>query len=636
MSTSARAASDARSRSSVASRRRRQGRPAPRPCFRIAPHRRPRWTRRRRRAQLPPREVRAEGRPRRRRRRPRRRRRRSSPIATSAISRSLPWQEPLRARAGPARRGGEPAWRRRRGRRAAGAGRHAGPRRGGRPRSPISRIPGRRVVVARGGRGGAGNRRFAEPDAAGAAGGRAGARRARRRRSSSASSCSPTPRCSASRTPASRRCCARLSNATPKVADYPFTTLAPVLGTVEAPDGRQLVVADVPGLLEGASEGVGLGDEFLAHLERARLLVHVIDVHEGDPEQRFHAIDRELGAYGAGLAERPQIVVLNKIDLRRAAPSFELDDPRILRRRAHVGGDRRGHRRAVRALFDGDPGSSFRAAGHRRGRARGLPRLPAARPRRRPFRVLRTDRGFLVTGRDLDSVPQDEIESALRAAGARAGDEIAIGDELARAGVTTGLARRRVRPAAQRPPRPRRRGDPPLRAGAARVVVTGDPPAQAGRDRRGDPVSAWPRPPSPAARGRAVPLRDRAGGPVVHRSDRRAGRGERYGDVVFVVGADEFASFLSWHDPDARSRPRCASGSRRGPATRESVSTTVLARLERPERVELFAIPALAVSSTDVRDRVARGEPIDDLVPAPVAALIDELGLYRAGVAGSR
>jgi len=72
---------------------------------------------------------------------------------------------------------------------------------------------------------------------------------------------------------------ARISNARPKVADYPFTTLAPVLGTVDAPDRtRQLTVADVPGLIEGASEGVGLGHEFLAHLERAKLLVHVIDV----------------------------------------------------------------------------------------------------------------------------------------------------------------------------------------------------------------------------------------------------------------------------------------------------------------------------------------------------------------------
>src|SRR6059058_2687644 len=108
---------------------------------------------------------------------------------------------------------------------------------------------------------------------------------------------------------------ARISNAKPKVANYPFTTLQPVLGTVDAPDRtRQLTVADVPGLIEGASEGVGLGHEFLAHLERAQLLLHVIDVTE-DVSERFHAIDRELAQYGAGLDERPQIIVLNKIDL---------------------------------------------------------------------------------------------------------------------------------------------------------------------------------------------------------------------------------------------------------------------------------------------------------------------------------
>src|SRR5439155_4086307 len=103
---------------------------------------------------------------------------------------------------------------------------------------------------------------------------------------------------------------ARISNARPKVADYAFTTLQPVLGTVEAPDGRQLVVADVPGLIEGASEGVGLGHEFLAHLERARTLIHVIDASKPVEEQR-RTIDAELAAYGAGLESLPQIVVLN-------------------------------------------------------------------------------------------------------------------------------------------------------------------------------------------------------------------------------------------------------------------------------------------------------------------------------------
>src|SRR5581483_6424028 len=122
----------------------------------------------------------------------------------------------------------------------------------------------------------------------------------------------------------------RISNAKPKVADYPFTTLQPVLGTVDSPDGRQLTVADVPGLIEGASRGVGLGHEFLAHLERARLLLHVIDVAAGEVEEQFREIDHELGEYGAGLAERPQAVVLNKIDLVPETPGFELDDARIV------------------------------------------------------------------------------------------------------------------------------------------------------------------------------------------------------------------------------------------------------------------------------------------------------------------
>ena len=116
----------------------------------------------------------------------------------------------------------------------------------------------------------------------------------------------------------------RISNAKPKVADYPFTTLAPVLGTVESPDGRQLVVADVPGLIEGASEGIGLGHEFLAHLERARSLVHVIDASK-PPDEQWLAIDAELAAYGAGLDALPQIVVLNKIDLE-PDPEFSIAD----------------------------------------------------------------------------------------------------------------------------------------------------------------------------------------------------------------------------------------------------------------------------------------------------------------------
>src|SRR3954449_9402418 len=117
----------------------------------------------------------------------------------------------------------------------------------------------------------------------------------------------------------------RISNARPKVADYPFTTLQPILGTVDAPDGRQLVVADVPGLIEGASRGVGLGHQFLAHLERARLLVHVIDAATADPAEQFRAIDDELMLYGAGLDGLPQVVVLNKVDLLADDPKLDVD-----------------------------------------------------------------------------------------------------------------------------------------------------------------------------------------------------------------------------------------------------------------------------------------------------------------------
>jgi GTP-binding protein len=214
----------------------------------------------------------------------------------------------------------------------------------------------------------------------------------------------------------------RISNARPKVADYPFTTLQPVLGTVDAPDGRQLTVADVPGLIEGASEGAGLGHEFLAHLERARLLLHVIDASENDADDRWRQIDRELEAYGAGLEERPQVVVLNKIDLRRS-PTFQADDRRIkdvFRVSAATG---EGVEEFKRALFSLVP-----AAPEPLKEDPGLVDYLVYRPQpsRRPYRILRTDRGFRVVGAPPAT---DELEAALRAAGAKSGDEVVIGDE---------------------------------------------------------------------------------------------------------------------------------------------------------------------------------------------------------------
>jgi GTPase len=108
----------------------------------------------------------------------------------------------------------------------------------------------------------------------------------------------------------------RLTRAEPKVGDYPFTTLSPVLGTIEGEE-RQAVVADIPGLIEGAADGAGLGHEFLAHVERCSMLVHLVDVApvEGDPEANYEAVRGELAAYGAGLEGLPEIVVLSKRDL---------------------------------------------------------------------------------------------------------------------------------------------------------------------------------------------------------------------------------------------------------------------------------------------------------------------------------
>jgi GTPase len=110
---------------------------------------------------------------------------------------------------------------------------------------------------------------------------------------------------------------ARLTRAQPKVADYPFTTVEPVLGTLER-DDRQLVLADIPGLIEGASTGAGLGHEFLAHVERCRLLVHVLDIAPldgSDPAENFATVEEELRLHGHGLADLPRILALSKGDL---------------------------------------------------------------------------------------------------------------------------------------------------------------------------------------------------------------------------------------------------------------------------------------------------------------------------------
>ena len=177
--------------------------------------------------------------------------------------------------------------------------------------------PGMEVVIARGGKGGRGNARFA-------------------------SSTNQTPRFAEPGTPGEERhlrlelkliadvglvglpnagkstLLARLSAAHPKIADYPFTTLNPSLGIVEAGPERRFVMADLPGLIEGAHKGVGLGDEFLRHVERTRVLVHLVEMephtHQA-PAEAYRTIRAELAAYSRELAAKPEIVVLTKTDL---------------------------------------------------------------------------------------------------------------------------------------------------------------------------------------------------------------------------------------------------------------------------------------------------------------------------------
>jgi GTPase len=106
---------------------------------------------------------------------------------------------------------------------------------------------------------------------------------------------------------------AAVSAAKPKIADYPFTTLHPQLGVVEI-DGREFVLADIPGLIEGAHEGTGLGDRFLGHVERCRVLLHIVDGTIADAGLAYKTVRAELEAYGQGLADKPEVVALNKAD----------------------------------------------------------------------------------------------------------------------------------------------------------------------------------------------------------------------------------------------------------------------------------------------------------------------------------
>ncbi len=395
----------------------------------------------------------------------------------------------------------------------------------------------------------------------------------------------------------------RISNAKPKVADYPFTTLEPVLGTVDGPDARQLTVADVPGLIEGAADGAGLGHEFLAHLERARLLVHVLDASAGELEERFRTVDRELAAYGAGLAERPQLVVLNKIDLLDEPPAFDLVGRADRGRRRDVVRHRRRHRRAqaqaLRAL-------SRRAARRRSRRScpssSSIDRVPAAdrdsgssapiavtassgRRRRRPSSRTR----FAV--RESSAGPRSSSKA-----------RCSSGSRCVWAASST---RRTSGTWRSRGPRSQQLGLEKLL-----VLVVADPghkdvatPAETRLELARLAFADVP--------GAEVEL-----DPYARTVDSLEAR--RLEDATFVLGADEFADFPKWKRPErVLELVRLAVAKRPGVPDERMRETFV--RLSAPDRISYFDLSPVPVSSSLVRERVARGEPIDDLVPPQVA-----------------
>jgi len=177
--------------------------------------------------------------------------------------------------------------------------------------------PGMKIRICKGGRGGYGNKRFATPTRQApriAIRGKAGQERLLRLELKLIADVGLVGMPNAGKSTLLSRC----SAARPKIAAYPFTTLNPVLGIVELSDGRRFVMADIPGLIEGAHSGSGLGHDFLRHIERTRILVHLLDIMPADgadPAANYKAIRRELKLYSPELMDKPEIIALTKVDL---------------------------------------------------------------------------------------------------------------------------------------------------------------------------------------------------------------------------------------------------------------------------------------------------------------------------------
>jgi len=198
--------------------------------------------------------------------------------------------------------------------------------------------PGERLVAARGGRGGFGNEHFkssTNQTPRRASPGEPGEERSLRLELKLIADVGLVGLPNAGKSTLLRH----LTHATPKVADYPFTTLSPQLGIAELDPARRLVLADIPGLIEGASDGAGLGHDFLRHIERTRVLLHLVDaapMDGSDPVANYEMIRSELSHYGEALATKPEVVALNKMDL---VPDAEARAELERAVRAHVGRD---------------------------------------------------------------------------------------------------------------------------------------------------------------------------------------------------------------------------------------------------------------------------------------------------------
>lgn len=241
-----------------------------------------------------------------------------------------------------------------------------------------------------------------------------------------------------------------VSNARPKIASYPFTTLQPNLGVVELDLDTQLVLADIPGLIEGAHQGEGLGHDFLKHIQRTRVLIHLLDGLSSDPVIDFAQINTELSLFDPALAEKPQVIALNKMDLPQVQEKWP-DVKAELERRGYQ------HVFAVSAVAqEGIRPVLYRASellastpGLQQARQGQDQELPVYRYQEDPrdFQILKTSRGWRIKGKALEraaamtywehmqSVRRFQriletmgIDQAMRDAGVKPGETVLIGD----------------------------------------------------------------------------------------------------------------------------------------------------------------------------------------------------------------